>query len=106
MKKTIQGDDAYGQLKWDHYRGLPAQEIIEREDGWIGTSMGPAGYLEFFPSRLSQMEPKARKVFVSIEDPSPSSNVEKRLVRVSEGISRRNAAYPRRHQLARRAFHS
>lgn len=39
-----QDDDAYGQLIWDHYHGLPAQEMIEREDGWIGTSSGPAFY--------------------------------------------------------------
>lgn len=39
-----QGDDAYGQLVWDHFHGIPAQEIIEREDGWIGTSAGPDAY--------------------------------------------------------------
>jgi SAM-dependent methyltransferase len=44
-----QEDDAYGQLIWDHYHGLPAQEIIEREDGWIGTSSGPAFYFAEYP---------------------------------------------------------
>ena len=34
---------------WDHYRGLPAREIIEREDGWIGTSSGPGCYFAEYP---------------------------------------------------------
>ena len=28
-------DDAYGQMMWDSHRGIPAQEIVERDDGFI-----------------------------------------------------------------------
>ncbi|MDP6041123.1 MAG: class I SAM-dependent methyltransferase, partial [Candidatus Latescibacteria bacterium] len=28
-------DDAYGQMMWDFHRGIPAEEIVEREDGYI-----------------------------------------------------------------------
>lgn len=44
-----QDDDAYGQLIWDHFHGLPAQEIIEREDGWLGASSGPGCYFAEYP---------------------------------------------------------
>ena len=32
-------DDAYGQMMWDHYRGIPAEEIVEREDGYISAGV-------------------------------------------------------------------
>ena len=28
-------DDAYGRMMWDFHRGMPAEEIVEREDGYI-----------------------------------------------------------------------
>lgn len=37
--------DAYGHAIYDYFRGRPATEIIERDDGWIGTSGGPPFYL-------------------------------------------------------------
>lgn len=36
--------DAYGREVYDFYLGEPATEIIEREDGYVGTSGGPATY--------------------------------------------------------------
>ncbi len=36
--------DAYGREVYDFYLGEPATEIIEREDGYVGTSGGPAAY--------------------------------------------------------------
>jgi SAM-dependent methyltransferase len=42
-------EDAYGRLVLDHLEGRPAVEIVERDDGFIATSSGPAGY--FAPVR-------------------------------------------------------
>ena len=28
-------DDAYGRMMWDYHRGIPSEEIVEREDGYI-----------------------------------------------------------------------
>ena len=28
-------DDAYGRMMWDFHRGIPAREIVERDDGFI-----------------------------------------------------------------------
>lgn len=36
--------DAYGREVYDFFLGQPAVEIIEREDGLVGTSGGPAAY--------------------------------------------------------------
>lgn len=36
--------DAYGREVYDFYHGQPAIEIIEREDGYVATSRGPAAY--------------------------------------------------------------
>jgi SAM-dependent methyltransferase len=36
--------DAIGQLNWDYLRGREAHEIIERDDGYIEVSGGPASY--------------------------------------------------------------
>ncbi len=36
--------DAFGQGVYDFYQGEPVVEIIERDDGYIGTSRGAAGY--------------------------------------------------------------
>jgi SAM-dependent methyltransferase len=37
-------DDAYGHLIYDHLQGKTAVEIVEREDGFIAVSGGPAVY--------------------------------------------------------------
>ena len=36
--------DAYGQEVYDYFKGEDAREIIERDDGMIGLSNGPAAY--------------------------------------------------------------
>jgi SAM-dependent methyltransferase len=36
--------DAFGQGVYDFYQGESVTEIIERDDGYIGTSRGPAAY--------------------------------------------------------------
>jgi len=33
-------EDAYGRLIYDHHRGNPSAEVIERDDGWFGVSAG------------------------------------------------------------------
>lgn len=38
--------DAYGQEIFDFYQGRDAVEIMEREDGFVGVSGGPAAYFE------------------------------------------------------------
>ena len=40
--------DAFGQSVYDFYQGKPVTEIIERDDGYIGTTRGPAAY--FLPA--------------------------------------------------------
>jgi len=40
--------DGYGRLIYDHYRGLPSVEVIERDDGWFGTSTGAPAYFAPF----------------------------------------------------------
>jgi SAM-dependent methyltransferase len=41
-------EDGYGRVIYDHFRGLPSAEIIERDDGWFGVSTGaPAYFAEF-----------------------------------------------------------
>lgn len=42
-------EDAHGRLVLDYLEGRPAQEIVERDDGFIATGMGPANY--FAPYR-------------------------------------------------------
>lgn len=41
--------DAYGRLIYDYYRGeIDADEIVERDDGWIAISGGPRDYFAPF----------------------------------------------------------
>jgi SAM-dependent methyltransferase len=42
-------EDAYGQAMLDHYEGREAWEIIERDDGWVGTSQGTDLYFAPYP---------------------------------------------------------
>ena len=37
---------AYGRLLLDHLEGLPAAEIVERDDGFIAANRGPEKYFE------------------------------------------------------------
>ena len=30
-------EDGYGRVIYDHHRGLPSTEVIERNEGWFGT---------------------------------------------------------------------
>jgi len=43
-----QNEDAYGRLIYDHYRGIPSAEVIERDDGWFGVSAGAPAYFADF----------------------------------------------------------
>lgn len=40
--------DAYGQLIYAHYKGVPSSEIIEREDHWFDRSTGAPAYFAPF----------------------------------------------------------
>jgi SAM-dependent methyltransferase len=40
--------DAYGRIMLDYLNGLPADEIVERDDGHVATSGGPASYFAAF----------------------------------------------------------
>jgi SAM-dependent methyltransferase len=40
--------DAYGRIVWDHLHGRPLQEIVERDDGWFGTSSAAPRYFAEF----------------------------------------------------------
>jgi cyclopropane fatty-acyl-phospholipid synthase-like methyltransferase len=44
MGKLRADQDAFGHEIRDHHRGKGGEEIIERSDGFIDTSMGPAAY--------------------------------------------------------------
>ena len=41
-------EDAHGHVVYDLYHGVPATEIVERDDGWIAASPGPSFYLAPF----------------------------------------------------------
>ena len=47
--------DAFGQGVYDHYRGEPVTEIIERDDGYLGISGGAAAMAPQTASRLSEL---------------------------------------------------
>lgn len=40
--------DGYGNLIDRHHRGLHAEEVIERDDGWFGVSAGAPAYFAPF----------------------------------------------------------
>jgi SAM-dependent methyltransferase len=46
MLKT--SEDANGHVIYDSYQGIPAMEIAERDDGWIGLTPGPSLYFSPF----------------------------------------------------------
>jgi SAM-dependent methyltransferase len=42
-------EDAYGHLVWDHFKGLPCMETVERDDGYLDPSEeAPANYFAPF----------------------------------------------------------
>ena len=41
-------EDAHGRAIFDCYQGVPATELVERDDGWIAASPGPSLYLAPF----------------------------------------------------------
>ena len=43
--------DAYGRMMWDHLHGQPSAEIIERDDGFFGTSAGSGFYFADLKTR-------------------------------------------------------
>jgi len=45
MARLTAGQDAYGQAMWDYAHGKSVNEIIERDDGWVVLSPGPATYM-------------------------------------------------------------
>lgn len=49
IAKYRQDKDAFGHLLFDYLNGAEATELIERDDGFIGTSMGPRAYFADFP---------------------------------------------------------
>jgi SAM-dependent methyltransferase len=54
--KLEPGQDAFGHAVWDHAHGTNAFEIIERSDGHVAISSGPAEYLAepaFWPAHLT-----------------------------------------------------
>jgi SAM-dependent methyltransferase len=54
--------DGYGRLIYDHYRGLPSAEVIERDDGWFGTSAGAPAYFAPFEEWSPQQRRAMRYV--------------------------------------------
>ncbi len=45
MSRLSDAEDAYGHLMYDCYQGAHSQEIVERDDGYVAVSHGPALYL-------------------------------------------------------------
>jgi len=41
-------EDGYGRLIYDHHRGIPSAEVLERDDGWFGVSAGAPAYFAGF----------------------------------------------------------
>ena len=49
-------DDAYGRMMWDYHRGIPAEEIVEREDGYISAGISSAYFKPYCDWPLHQQE--------------------------------------------------
>jgi SAM-dependent methyltransferase len=52
--------DAYGLLIYDYHLGRRGAEVVERDDGWIGTSAGPGFYFAPF-AQWPAMERRAMR---------------------------------------------
>ena len=48
MGKLTKQQDAFGQAMWDYFHGAGGFEIVERDDGGIAISSGPAAYVAPF----------------------------------------------------------
>ena len=46
MTKLKDYQDAFGHLMRDYHNGIDCHEMIERDDGYINTSNGPAFYFQ------------------------------------------------------------
>jgi len=49
MARLTHAQDAYGHLVYDGYEGSDVQEVVERDDGYVTVSHGPALYLAEYP---------------------------------------------------------
>ncbi len=49
-------DDAYGRMMWDLHRGIPAQEIVERDDGFISAGKSSDYFKPFHDWSVHQQE--------------------------------------------------
>ena len=54
----MKDQDAYGHELWDHFRGIDANETIERGDGYIDSSSGPRAYFSPY-KKWPQVEKRA-----------------------------------------------
>ena len=61
-------EDGYGRLIYDHYRGIPSAEVIERDDGWFGTSAGAPAYFAPFEEWLPHQRHAMRSVHGRVLD--------------------------------------
>lgn len=52
--------DAFGQAMWDYLNGRGGFEIVERDDGYVGFSFGPAHYLAEFKNWPSDQKKAIR----------------------------------------------
>jgi len=62
MVKIDAQNDAFGREIWDHYRGIPAFEIVERDDGFITPGTGPQLYFREFKDWESHEKKAIAKV--------------------------------------------
>src|SRR5262245_25969434 len=61
-------EDAYGQLIYAHYRGLPSVEIVERDDHWFGCSAGAPAYFAPFKKWPSAEQRAVRQIRGTVLD--------------------------------------
>jgi SAM-dependent methyltransferase len=57
-----QDQDAFGHALFDYLNGVEANEIIEREDGFISTSLGPPVYFADFPDWPAHQQEAMRRL--------------------------------------------
>jgi SAM-dependent methyltransferase len=54
--------DAFGRLIYDHYRGIPSPDIIERDDGWFGvSSLGTSAAGAYYFAPYAKWPPHQRR---------------------------------------------
>ena len=64
----LAGDDTFGEEVWAHLNGAPAFEMLEREDGTIGLTRGPAIYFEEFVQWQPHQQQAMDVVYGSVLD--------------------------------------